>query len=198
MDAPVVKAVLIGDSAVGKTSIFRHLESHIFEQQYVPTVGGAFVRIWIDLPDGTRTEMGLWDTAGQEKFRVIVPMYFQRTDILLMVFDLTQRGTFESIESWVALARERAPAEVQTVLIGNKSDLAESRQIQFGEAQEKAELYGAFVYVEMSALKGHGFDELMTQLAELSRLALERRSPVETGNGESLEDLSEKEKRGCC
>jgi small GTP-binding protein len=135
MEPPVIKAVLIGDSAVGKTSIFRRLESKTFDTEHVATVGGAFIRVWIDLPTGTRTEIGLWDTAGQEKFRTIVPMYFQKTDILIVVFDLTNPDSFRGIDNWITLARDRGPPDVRIFIIGNKLDLTAQRAVTYNEAQ---------------------------------------------------------------
>jgi small GTP-binding protein len=158
MNQPAIKVVLIGDSFVGKTCIFRRLESKTYDPRHASTIGGAFLRLPIDLLDGTETDIGLWDTAGQEKFRTIVPMYFQKVDILLVVFDLTNPETFANVDSWINLAKENAPPEVQIILIGNKSDLATTREVQYNEGQSKANSFGGSGYIEMSALNGQGFD----------------------------------------
>jgi small GTP-binding protein len=179
MEHPAFKAVLIGDSSVGKTSIFRRLESKTFIPESSTTISGAFAQVWVHLPTGTRTEIGLWDTAGQEKFRTIVPMYFQKTDILLVVFDLTNSNSFQNVDDWIALAEDKGPSDVQMIMIGNKLDLTEQRAVTPNEAQDKFEKSGAVVYIELSTLNGDGFDCLREHLSEICASLLERRAAVD-------------------
>jgi small GTP-binding protein len=163
-----VKAVLVGDSAVGKTSIFQRLDDGRFDDLHVPTVGGAYVRLSVACPGGSHIAVGLWDTAGQERFRTIVPMYFQRARIVLFVFDLTSETSFENLDVWIDLVTQRAPADAKRILIGNKNDLADERQISFDTAQAKANNINAFAYIETSALTGAGFDVLQNEIGKVS------------------------------
>jgi small GTP-binding protein len=176
---PPFKAVLIGDSSVGKTSICRRIESDAFDQHHLPTIGGAFSRVTLYLSDGTRTEIGLWDTAGQEKFRTIVPMYFQKADLLLAVFDLSNCSSFQGLDGWVELARERAPRGARIVVIGNKADIAE-RKVGESDAQAKASALDAAGYFEISALNGNGFDGLLENLGQICMGLQAARKPVES------------------
>jgi small GTP-binding protein len=197
------KAVLIGDSAVGKTSIYRRLDTNTFDPQHIQTVGGSYIRLPLELADGTRTELGLWDTAGQEKYRGIVPLYFQNASIILLVFDVTDRTTFQNIDRWVELTRERADLNVHLILAGNKVDLAWQRAVTYDEAQDKAAAFNA-AYIELSALTGDGFELLhgelvkicghMTQKVEITQSEKNEEQPAKAPVG-----LTPANKRsGCC
>ena len=162
-----LKAVLVGDSGVGKTAIFQRMESNSYEENHIPTVGGAYARITLTSATGEAIDVGLWDTAGQERFRNIVPMYFQRTNVVLIVYDVTKRGTFENLEMWCEMARSKAPPEAKIVLIGNKSDLVNEKEIDFGELQELKDQLAAVSALETSAMNGDGFDLLREELAKI-------------------------------
>jgi small GTP-binding protein len=155
-----VKAVLVGDSGVGKTSIYQRLEQNIFNDAQMPTVGGSFAKITI--PGGAESqEIGLWDTAGQERFRTIVPLYFQRASLVLIVFSVGSRDSYDNVQDWYELAKSHAPPDVRYFVIGNKSDLIDERQVPFDEAQAKAEQFRADVYIETSAVTGAGREDLL-------------------------------------
>jgi small GTP-binding protein len=156
----VVKAVLVGDSAVGKTSIYQRLEHNIFNVAQMPTVGGSFARITIRSESGPQ-EIGLWDTAGQERFRTIVPLYFQRASLVLIVFNIASRDSYDNVQTWYELAKSHAPPEVRYFLIGNKADLIDERAVPFDDAQTKSEQLHADVYIETSAVTGAGCEDLL-------------------------------------
>jgi small GTP-binding protein len=165
MHAEALKAVLIGDSGVGKTSIFQRLESSKFSDAHIPTVGGAYTAVQVGVSERT---IGLWDTAGQERFRTIVPMYFQRAHIVVIVFDLTQRQTFEHLAEWHEIAKTKAPENIKYVLIGNKRDCVDERVVTLAEAEEARQKIGGFVYIETSALNGDGFDLVLSEFGRLA------------------------------
>jgi small GTP-binding protein len=177
-----LKAVLIGDSGVGKTSIYQRLEQNIFNPAQVPTVGGSFAKILI--PNGnSEEEIGLWDTAGQERFRMIVPLYFQRASIVIIVFSLGHMETFESVQSWYDFAKLHAPPDVHFFLIGNKSDLVERRAITFDDAEAMSGRLEADVYIETSALTGAGFEELLSAFGRFLRSKEAEGGVMESGPG---------------
>jgi small GTP-binding protein len=174
-----VKAVLVGDTDVGKTAIFKRLEDNTFDRRQIPTVGGSYLSLRLTGPDGSPATIGLWDTAGQERFRTIVPMYFQRAAAILCVFDLAQRASFDHIRGWVEMARTTAPDEVKFLLIGNKADLDGDRQVELPVATELANSISATAYIETSALSGAGIDLLKGQLAALGSRVNQEPSVVE-------------------
>ena len=163
-----LKAVLVGDSGVGKTAIFQRMESNTYEDSHIPTVGGAYTKVLLTGANGEPVDVGLWDTAGQERFRNIVPMYFQRANVVLVVFDVTQRATFENIEMWCEMARAKAPETAKIMLIGNKSDLIGAKEIEFGELQNAKARIGAVTGIETSAMNGDGFDILKEELVRVA------------------------------
>jgi small GTP-binding protein len=169
-----VKAVLVGDSAVGKTALYTRLDSNSFDPRHTPTVGGSFTKLTVSF-EGFRGEVGLWDTAGQERFRTLVPLYFQRAVIVVLCFDLTSASSFDSIEMWHEMARAHAPPTVHFFLIGNKSDLIDAREVQFPDAQQKSERLHADVYIETSAVTSAGLDELLSAFGR----CVANRSPEE-------------------
>jgi small GTP-binding protein len=198
MDPPPIKAVFAGDSTVGKTSIFRRLESNSFDPHYTATIGGAFARITMALNNGSETDVGLWDTAGQEKFRTIVPIYFQKSDIILIVFDLTQEVTFRGLSEWIELARSRAPQSVRIILVGNKSDLNKKRVVTYTEAEEKAVSFGVDAYVEVSALTGDGFEVLRHEMGNVCGKFFEGRTELDPVSVDPASQSSSASQEGCC
>jgi small GTP-binding protein len=165
MSQPSVKAVLVGDESVGKTAIFKRLEDNTFDSRQPATIGGSYLRLTVTDGHGSSKDIGLWDTAGAERYRSIVPMYFQRAQIVICVFDLTSDQSFQNISiEWVKMVRNKAPADVEFLIIGNKSDLDKDRRIDLPAAQQLSEQIGAKAYIETSALNGTGIDLLKTQL----------------------------------
>jgi small GTP-binding protein len=185
-----VKVVLVGDTAVGKTAIFKYLEDNTFDPRGIPTVGGSYLALDLTAPDGSMVTIGLWDTAGQERFRTIVPMYFQRATAIVCVFDLTQRATFEHIPMWVQMAQTTAPPEVKFLLLGNKSDLLDDRKIQLSVATEFANSIRAPAYIETSALNGSGIDVLKNELGRLAWGVEQEKGPVDEINPEEATQSS--------
>ena len=171
---PQFKAVLIGDSTVGKTAIFQRLENNTFEESHIPTVGGGFMTINFDNQGEDDLSLGVWDTAGQERFRNIVPMYFQNADIIIVVFDITNRSSFDNIDSWIELAQQRVGDSTYFILVGNKSDLEDLRAVNIEEMSEKCESRNLFRSLETSALSGNGFDFLRQSLLEACQQNMEK------------------------
>lgn len=189
------KAVLVGDSGVGKSCIFAQYESGAFTTDAPPTVGGAYTTIKTKLQNGDIIDIGLWDTAGQERFRNVVPMYFERTNFVLIVFSLTEESSFQHCSEWVKLAEDKAAPGTKLILVGNKNDLVDQRKITTEELLEYGESIGAILAIETSAKTGVGLDALVHEMAK---------SMVEEVNepeaGVILEAHTEKKakRKACC
>jgi small GTP-binding protein len=202
-----VKAVLVGDSGVGKTSIYQRLEHNIFNVAQMPTVGGSFAKIRVPIGSVER-EIGLWDTAGQERFRTIVPLYFQRASLVLIVYSVGSRESYDNLQTWFELAKSHAPPEVHFFVIGNKADLIDERQVNFDEAQGYSDKIGADVYIETSAVTGAGCEDLLAAFGRyLESLAGEREEafgaqPASVGGATASVGLgpsrAEGAASGCC
>jgi small GTP-binding protein len=195
-----VKAVLVGDATVGKTSLYQRLEQNTFTAAHMPTVSGSFARL--SVPNrGRVAEIGLWDTAGQERFRTIVPLYFQRASIVLLIFSIDSRQSYDHISEWHSLAVEHVPAGAQFFLIGNKCDL-DDRQVGFEEAHVKANELNAQIYLETSASTGAGCDGLIGAFARyLESEDNGNAQPEESGEESDAKDdaqPAEADESKCC
>ena len=163
-----VKAVLIGDSGVGKSSLFKQFEEGVFSTHLPSTVSGSFARVPVTSPDTGRTiTIGLWDTAGQERFRSVVSVYFKNADFVILVCDLTDRQTFTNLNEWLRMAQDKAPETAEMIIVGNKADL-DDRHVDLGELLAFGEAHQAFAVVETSAKTGTGLDILLQHIAARS------------------------------
>ena len=163
-----VKLLLLGDSAVGKTSVLTRYSDGLFVSSTRPTLGADLRQSQVDL-DGTGAcilPLQIWDTAGQEMFRSIIASYYRGAHGVLLMFDLTRRSTFDNLTSWMAEVEDKAPEQLPLVLVGNKSDQP-GREVGDDEAQSFAAQHG-MQYVETSAKAGHGVNEAFVTLVATS------------------------------
>lgn len=174
--------VICGNSSVGKSTLLEQLVLHQ-PGAAEPTIGVAFMRY--------RTAAGqleIWDTAGQEQYQPMLPIYFRRAAAVVVVFDVTYRPSLASVPQWVAQARAHAPDGVCIVLVGTKCDLppavteAEARQLV-----ERLELAG---YWETSGLTGQGVEAPFDQV-------LARAQPLES-HGNVILGYHEESPHRCC
>ncbi|XP_074613153.1 ras-related protein Rab-27A-like isoform X1 [Acropora palmata] len=172
----LIKFLALGDSGVGKTSLlYQYTDGH-FNLRFVPTIGIDFREkrvIHHPLnPDGSRSSRGqrvhlqLWDTAGQERFRSLTTAFFRDAMGFLLVFDLTHEQSFLNIRNWLSQLQTHAYCEnPDIVLIGNKADLEDQKQVDENEARTLAENLG-LKYFETSALSGHNVSKSVEALLD--------------------------------
>lgn len=135
--ACVRRLVFIGDQSVGKTSIISRFQFDTFDEHYQTTIGIDFVSKTVPVDDGT-VRLQLWDTAGQERFRSLIPSYIRDSHVAVVVFDITNRESFESTSKWIADVRAQRGNDVVIVLVGNKTDLAAQRAVTTAELEARA------------------------------------------------------------
>jgi small GTP-binding protein len=179
MTSPKLKVVFIGNASVGKTALFHRFQNRHFSPDLRSTVGGACANVVVPLPDNTEVTLIVWDTAGQETYRGIVPMYFTRSHFILIVYDITNRSTYDSVVQWAELSRSRA-GNANIVLIGNKSDLEHRREVPIADGRELAMTIDAYTFLETSAVNGKGIDELLQSLGSAAKLQVVNCEPGET------------------
>jgi small GTP-binding protein len=148
-----LKVVVVGDSGVGKTCFLIRFVRDQFDEECQPTLGVEFLTKIVQT-ERHRIQLQLWDTAGQELFRSVTRGYYRGSAGALLVFDITSRDSFESVARWLQDIRDVARADVVTMLIGNKSDLADKRQVSTDEADAFAKGH-SMQYCETSAKTGH-------------------------------------------
>mmetsp|Transcript_13985 Transcript_13985/g.40243 ORF Transcript_13985/g.40243 Transcript_13985/m.40243 type:complete len:211 (-) Transcript_13985:59-691(-) len=156
------KLVFVGDVQVGKTSIIGRYVYGVFNDTYQNTVGIDFLSKSIRL-EGRAIRLQLWDTAGQERFRSLIPSYIRDASAVMVVYDITRKASFSSVSGWVQNIREQQGPDARIVLVGNKSDLSDSREVQTSEGEDLAKQIGG-LFFEVSAKTGGNIDELFSQL----------------------------------
>jgi len=157
------KIVVIGDINVGKTSILSRFRYGSFEPDYMPTLGIDFFTKNLFYEDKT-IRLILWDTAGQERFRALIPSYLKNADCIIIVYDITNKESFNSLNHWLNGAKENTVEGTIFVVCGNKIDLKEKRVVsteQINEYIKKNEL----IYIECSAKNGEGIKNLFNTIA---------------------------------
>ena len=160
----VYKIVILGDAAVGKTSLINQFVEGSFNEEYKPTLGANIVRTDVNL-NNTKVRLIMWDLAGQEKYRVVRSMYFQGCQGALLVYDVTRYSTFDNVNSkWLRDFKKYVKKEGVYVLIGNKTDLADQRTVTTERGKEVAEKIKASHFIETSAKLGENIEEAFNLL----------------------------------
>ncbi|KAG2460925.1 RB39A protein, partial [Polypterus senegalus] len=159
------RIILLGDSTVGKSSLLKRFTDGLYSDVADPTVGVDFYARSLEIEPGVKIKLQLWDTAGQERFRSITTSYYRNSVGGLLVFDLTNRKTFDHIRDWHREVVEHVkPHKMVFILIGHKSDLTAERRVFRDEAEKLAATLGVR-YVETSAKNNSNVDrafELLT------------------------------------
>ena len=162
----IFKLIIIGSSGVGKSSILQRYIQKIFNEEYTCTIGVDFFMKSIIIRDKS-IKLQLWDTAGTEKFRSITTGYYRGANAAFIVFDLTSRATFDSCSEWIEnyYKYSNPDSEKHVVLIGNKSDLKDLREITEEQINEFVNI-NKIKYFETSAKNGENIDECFYFIAE--------------------------------
>lgn len=163
-DAGVIRLLLLGDSAVGKSSLLLRFCEGRFENNFVITIGVDFKTKMLNI-DGKMHKIQVWDTAGQERFRTITPAYYRNAMGVLILFDVTNKKSFDNVDYWVRNLDEHGAPGVQKILVGNKIDLVQKRKVPAADAQALADKYG-MLYFETSAKDDTNVEQCFVKLAK--------------------------------
>eukprot|EP01118_Nematostelium_gracile_P013079 TRINITY_DN488_c0_g1_i3.p1 TRINITY_DN488_c0_g1~~TRINITY_DN488_c0_g1_i3.p1 ORF type:complete len:798 (+),score=145.71 TRINITY_DN488_c0_g1_i3:163-2556(+) len=158
------KLLLIGDSGVGKSCLLlRFADNTFFSHSFVSTIGVDFKIRTIDV-DGYTIKLQLWDTTGQERFRTITSSYYRGAHGILIVYDITDRTSFNNVKQWLGEIDRYACENVNKILVGSKADLESERQVPTKEGKEFADSMG-IPFFEVSAKSGQNVEETFQGLA---------------------------------
>lgn len=195
-DKITFRTVTIGDSSVGKTSIVGKFIRGTFNANEKNTIGALYDFFKVTR-DGQEIEVQVWDTAGQEQYRSLSPVYFRSAAAAMIVFDITNRSSFENVSTWLNEFRNVCSDKAVILLLGNKVDLDISRKVELYEAKDFAEKNDCY-YFETSAKTGAGIQEVFDQLVDL--LIRENLGDAATRNyeSESLLNLKGSEESNNC
>ena len=196
----IFKVLLLGNSDVGKSSLILRYVDQVWSDTFVPTIGVDFKVKTLEI-DNKQIKMQIWDTAGQERFRNVISSYFRGSHGILLIYDITNRDSFKNLENWLIEIEKNASQNVLKILIGNKNDLVNDREIQSEEGQAFANRNG-MEFIETSAKMNTNVTEAFEALAKLmmqfnseKKTVLSKNEP-KTLKASSGQDLNKKKK--CC
>ncbi|XP_067673030.1 ras-related protein Rab-37-like isoform X4 [Haliotis asinina] len=190
------KVMLIGDSGVGKTCLLvRFKDGTFLSGSFISTVGIDFRNKVVDV-EGTKVKLQIWDTAGQERFRSITRAYYRDANALLLLYDVTNKASFDNIRAWLAEINEYAQEDVVIMLLGNKADIAGERVIRREDGERLAKEYGV-AFMETSAKTGMNVELAFMAVARDLKMKKTRRPNEPKFN---VADYVEQEKKNasCC
>ena len=194
------KILLIGDLGVGKSCvILRYIEDD-FPLNIMSSIGVDFKSKQIEIDDRL-IKMQIWDTAGHEKFRTITTSYYKSAHAIIILYDITEQASFEHIKNWMVEIDKFAKQGVLKVIVGNKKDLEDKRQVSKESAESLAEKYGV-KYMEVSAKDNINIDELFLDTVKtLLEKHLKQKSndiPMQTSNNNVVLNRKPIKKKKCC
>ena len=158
------KIIIIGDSGVGKSNILNRYLRNEFKQDSKSTVGVEFGSKQLKVC-GTNIKLQIWDTAGQERYRSITSAYYKGSRGCFLVYDITSAQSFENIEKWYEEIIKTVDKDLSIILVGNKSDLENERQVTVEMGQDKAKNLNC-PFFETSALNNTYIDTVFTTISE--------------------------------
>uniref|UniRef100_K1QPC2 Ras-related protein Rab-31 n=1 Tax=Magallana gigas TaxID=29159 RepID=K1QPC2_MAGGI len=163
-----VKVCLLGESGVGKSSIVLRFVSDSFKGALESTIGASFMTKRLEVGD-VSYQFQIWDTAGQEKYRSLAPMYYRGASAAIIVYDITREATYRTVKDWVRELKRNCTADMVIAIAGNKSDLNDLREVRARDAEEYAQSIGA-LFIETSALSAVNVPHLFTAIGKLCNI----------------------------
>jgi len=196
-DDIIYKVLLLGDSTVGKTCFLIKYTDKTFQDIHLMTIGLDYRLKNMTLKSGKTVKLQIWDTAGQDRFRAITRNYYKGANGIILIYDVTNRQTFDNVKGWISQIREEANQNVLIYIVGNKIDMKEERKVLKEDGEKLAGEY-CFPFVETSAKEGININETFEDLVEKIDSVY---SKFETNNPEGIKKnklYKGKKKSGCC
>lgn len=193
-DDQQVKLVVLGDTGVGKSSLVLRFVNNIFKPYSESTIGAAFMSKVINV-DGAPVKYQIWDTAGQEKYHSLAPMYYRGAAAAIVVYSITDAASFGTLKSWVNELHQHGPEDIVIAVAGNKCDMEDKRAIASKDAEAYAKSINA-LFMETSAKADVNVQELFQNIS--------KRLPEAGGGFEDDDDpvvdmrKQPNQKSGCC
>ncbi|XP_076246796.1 RAS oncogene family member Rab21 [Calliopsis andreniformis] len=156
------KVVLLGEGCVGKTSVALRYVEDKFNDRHISTLQASFLNKKLTI-DGKKVNLAIWDTAGQEKFHALGPIYYRMSNGAILVYDITDEDTFQKVKNWVKELKKMLGSEICLAIAGNKMDLEKDRSVSIEEAEEYAKQVGAMHY-HTSAKLNQNIEEMFLDL----------------------------------
>ena len=192
--------LIVGESGVGKSCLLIRFTEGIFIENYISTIGVDF-KIRTIKQDNKTIKLQIWDTAGQERFRAITKSYYHGSHGIVIVYDISDRKTFDKIPDWMEQIKQSDDNEDSCkILIGNKCDLASSREVKIEEGEELARHYD-IPFMETSAKDSLNVDNLFHTMAIAMKEKAGATAAANTGVNKIANihgKIVKQEKKDCC
>ena len=160
----LIKLLILGDSAVGKTNFLCKLTENKFNQNYMASTAIDIKNTSIKI-NGKNIKLQIWDTAGQEKYRALTRSFLIKAQGILALYDITNHTSFDNLQSWLTLIKEECYVDIPVIIVGNKMDLEEKRIVDKEEASEYAKKQNV-EFIETSSKTGENVEKTLYMLNE--------------------------------
>ncbi|XP_035680122.1 ras-related protein Rab-22A-like [Branchiostoma floridae] len=194
-----IKLCLLGDSGVGKSSLVVRFVTDTFTANLESTIGASFMSKTLVVND-TSYKFQIWDTAGQEKYRGLAPMYYRGAAAAIVVYDITREGSFQTLKDWIRELKQYGADNIVLAIAGNKCDMEDLREVSTRMASDYAEENNA-IFLETSAKTAHNVAQMFTLITQ--RLPSESLLPQGLTDSGSIQlqkrvSASASGKKSCC
>jgi len=190
------KIVVIGDSGVGKTNILSRFIDGEFVLASKPTIGVEFATKYMEV-EGNVIKLQIWDTAGQERYRAITSAYYRGAVGALLVYDISDRNTFQNAERWLKELRDHTGTNTVVMLVGNKSDMEHLRAVEKDDAAAFSAKHNVS-FIETTALENTCVESAFREtVTAIYRLTIKRAKVYEDAAKDAFM-LSSQESKRCC
>merc|ERR1712228_488572 len=190
----LLKMVLVGDSGVGKSCLLKRFASNDWDPKFISTIGVDFEIMTLSLLN-KQIRLQIWDTAGQERFHNITTSYYRGAHCIMIVYDVTSQESFKNVRKWIEAVRTYANTDVSILLLGNKSDLKNKREIKWDSALQYAESVGCEL-MESSAKTNVNVEKSFKQLASNGVKVVINQKKKDKVNAVKLEKNEDRDQSG--
>jgi len=199
-DSPEIKVILLGETAVGKTSIIKRYYEDSFEESQTSTLSMSFVEKTVEI-DNQQYKLVIWDTIGQEAYRSISKLFLTETKIVILIYGIDDKGTFKNLDYWYNLYKEELGDDAILGIAGNKADLLTKQEVSYQEGKAFADSVGA-IFAELSAKENKEginlfmIDLIKAYLQKNKSELLKEKNKIKITSKEHHNNKNDKE--GCC
>ena len=165
-EVEILKIVFVGETGVGKTSIFSQFIDDVFHESFQASTGATYHTKSFLFDDGKELKLDIWDTAGQEKYRALTQMFYKDANAAILVYDITNQDSFEELQNyWVNQIKESSSSNIIIVIVANKSDLIGEEEVNEEDARKFAEEVDA-IFCCTSAKNKVGIDDIFVEIVK--------------------------------
>ena len=158
------KIILIGNSGVGKTCITNQAVKHIFSDKYQATIGMEIFSLYVKLNDKI-IKLQIWDTCGQEIYRSLITNFYRSSSLAVIVYAIDQKDSFRDLDLWIKELKLNNSPDTKLILVGNKLDLEERREVSYEEGKKFKDDFGFLDFFETSAKTGENIKDMFIKVA---------------------------------